>query len=106
MAIFLIPTNSDLGVYTQRVTLDGVGYFFQFVINSRDGAWYMDVSDNNGVAIINGRRVTSNNDMLAVIQDIRRPPGILFAGNASQSPQEPNETTFGSDIPLAYIEAA
>ena len=109
MAVLLIPTTfpSEGDPYVERVLLEGAGYRLRFVYNSRDLAWYIDVKDDEDVGIITGRRITTNTDILKVVADItRRPPGALGAvALNTMSPQEPTLDTFGSSIPLLYVES-
>lgn len=53
----ILPFTSDLPRYTFTTTLDGEVYAFAVHWNQRDGAWYFDVLEEDGTAIVHGIKI-------------------------------------------------
>lgn len=57
----VLPLRPSLGAYRFTTSLDGTQYLFSVRWNSRDnegrGAWYFDVSEFDGTAILRGVKI-------------------------------------------------
>lgn len=106
MAIVQLATRTDLTSYTMRVDLEGRTYVFIFELNSRDGYWYMDVQDADGVAIRSGVRLVLGASYLRLMRDERAPPGVLASIDTTGAGLEAGEKNLGERVLLLYAEQA
>jgi hypothetical protein len=104
--ILEIPTTPGDPAYTQRTTLDGREYFFEFRWNDRDGAWYMHLADDQEQHIRSGIRIVCNWPLLRRITDPRKPPGSIMAIDTEGSDQTPGLHDLGARVKLFYLDAA
>ena len=65
--------------YTPRSALDGRAYIPPFLHNQRLGRWFLDIADQDGVAIGSGLRLVANYPVIRKLTDARRPPGEIYA---------------------------
>jgi hypothetical protein len=101
-----IPTTPGDPAYTQRTTLDGVEYFFEFRWNERDGAWYMHIADVDEQHIRSGIRIVLRWPLLRRVTDPRRPPGSIMAIDTSGQDLAPGLNDLGARVKLLYLDAA
>ena len=73
MATLTMPTRTDLAIYQMSVDLEGVTFNFDFQFNRREGFWYFDLSDADGVLIRSGIKVVT--ELLNPIET----PGFLLS---------------------------
>ncbi len=97
-----IPTSTDV-LYTQVTTLDGQDYVLTFALNLRDGRWYLNLADQDGVTIASNIPMVVNWDLLNRVLDVRRPPGKLFCVDPLGANADPDP---GTAPTLLYLEAA
>lgn len=102
---FVIPTQAT-ALYSQQTSLEGRAYSLTFAWNGRDGHWYLDISDEAGVPISVGLRVTVSTDLLARCLDPRRPPGMLVAQDTTDTDLDPSFDELGTRVQLLYFTAA
>jgi hypothetical protein len=96
-----IPTTTD-ALYSQSVTLDGKDYVLTFALNTRDGRWFLDLADQDGVPIVLSLPLVVNWDLLNRCVDERRPPGKLVCQDPLGNDEDP-----GPDVaPLLYYVTA
>jgi hypothetical protein len=106
MASILIPVTSDADSVA-TYSLDDVNLTFRFRYNDRAGAWFFDVSDESGNAIISGRKIVVSWPLMGWREtDTRLPGGRLFACDTTDHDLDPTEDDLGTRILLNYIEAA
>jgi hypothetical protein len=107
MTIFKIPTPSspDDPFSTQRTTLDGVEYAFRFLWNTREGHWYMTLSDSAESPIASSRKIVVDWDLLRGVIDDRKPPGLIVAIDTSEQGIDPGQTELGERVLLTYFDA-
>lgn len=75
----IIDTSIELNDYRQVTTLDGRDYILRFLFNEREGKWYLSVSDESDVPIVNGVKIVPLISLLRKVKDSRKPPGLLMA---------------------------
>jgi hypothetical protein len=101
-----IPVQSTLPLYQQFTTLDGQDFLLTFAYNARDFSWYLDIADQDAVAIVSGIRIVVAWDLLRRCVDARRPPGVLIANDLSGAGLDPGADDFGTRVELLYFDAA
>lgn len=106
MATLRMPSRTDLAYYDMTVDLDGVTYAMTFRFNGRDGYWYMDIADIDGVPIRSGIRVVLGADFLRLLRDQRTPPGLMAALDGTGRGLEAGLEDLGRSVLLLYVESA
>lgn len=64
--------------FEQLTQLEGVEYLLRFLWSPREGAWYLDVLDQDGNALALASKLVLGVRLLRRFQDARLPPGFLF----------------------------
>jgi len=100
MATLTIPVRKDIFFYRQFVTLDNTEYIMVFDYNQREDSWYLSFGDN----ILNGIRISGNNDILKQYHYLDIPPGELKIVDQDGLNREPTKDTFGDRVILTYEE--
>jgi hypothetical protein len=98
-----VPTTADAVLYSQVTALDGSDFVLTFALNLRDGRWYLDIADQDSVAIAVNIPLTVNFDLLNRVIDPRRPPGKLVCIDPTGADQDPGP---GTAPTLFYVEAS
>lgn len=106
MAIVTLPMRPDLPNYGFQVDLEGVSYGFVFRWNDREGSWYFDLLDGEGVTLRAGVKLVLDFPLFLSIASARRPPGQLFAVDTSNTGAEPGAHDLGVRIQLVYYESS
>jgi len=107
MAILQFPTIRDLAHYTFELSLDGVVFRLKFKYNSREEAWYFNVSDANNVILRAGLKVVNEWDLLRLwAARTGRPLGEIVTVNLGDVPAPPTLNQLGEDVVLTYNEGA
>ena len=101
MSILTIPTRNDVFFYRQFVTLDNEEFILIFDYNRREDSWYLSIEDN----VLNGIRLSGNNDILKQFHHLEVPPGELKIVDQDGLNREPDSDTFGDRVILTYEEA-
>ena len=101
MSTLTIPTRKDVFFYRQFVTLDNEEFILIFDYNRREDSWYLSIEDN----ILNGIRLSGNNDILKQFHHLEVPPGELKIVDQDGLNREPDSDTFGDRVILTYEEA-
>jgi hypothetical protein len=104
--ILEIPTRTDLPHYSIEVELDQQSFTLEFRWNDRAEGWFMDVSDVNGVRLLNGRRVCVDLPLLARFRDPALPAGELLAVDTAGTNEDPGIADLGARVKLLYYELA
>lgn len=105
MAALVLPTSPKDKSYLFRVELEGVNYAFRFFWNTREGAWYFDITDDADVAIVAGQKVTVDWPLLDNVVTSRRPPGDVVALDTTGNGVEPARDDLGARVLLLYNES-
>jgi hypothetical protein len=106
----VIPTRNDIPAYTLRVDLSTAEstaeYLLGLTFNEREGAWYLDVSDQLAVPIWHGKIVLGFPLMRACV-DGRRPRGDFFAIDTTNAGLEPSALAdIGDRVLLVYEDGS
>ena len=101
MSTLTIPTRNDVFFYRQFVTLDNEEFILIFDYNRREDSWYLSIEDN----VLNGIRLSGNNDILKQFHHLEVPPGELKIVDQDGLNREPDSDTFGDRVILTYEEA-
>lgn len=73
-----LPFFHDFPQHTYTVALDGVQYELGLTYRERTASWYLDLWDEQGAALLRGRRLSPNwSPQAGVITG--GPPGLLAA---------------------------
>lgn len=103
MAVVEIPVPVGRFDAEIQIALDGVTYGMRFRYNTRMDAWFLDLSDEEGVPILSGRRIVVDWPLLE-----RRsravPPGHLYAFDTTLRQQDPGRDDLGTRVLLLYID--
>jgi uncharacterized protein DUF6983 len=100
MATLTIPVRNDIYFYRQFVTLDNEEYIMVFDYNQREDSWYLSIEDD----VLNGIRLSGNNDILDQYHYLEVPPGELKIVDQDGLGREPNRDNFGDRVILTYDE--
>lgn len=95
--------SSGQSHWTQRTALGGREYQLTLQWAQRNGAWYLALADQDGVAIATFRLVT-NWKLLQRCVDPRCPPGELILLDTQGLGEEPTFSGLGERWALVYLE--
>ncbi len=92
--------------YSQRTVLGGVSYVLTFRYNSRMDRWILDIADANAVTLVTGVPILGRWAGLRRFNGIipGLPKGALAATDLTGADRDPQEATFGNDVPLFYLD--
>ena len=115
MALVQIPCMPGADSrWQQRTALDGVDYLLTFYWTQRDGAWRLDVADQDGNPIATGRKLVCNWPILrgvlgtraswgiAGVVDTFPPAGILAVIDTLGEDMDPGFNDLGTRCVLLY----
>ena len=103
---FTIPLRDDLPFFDLHVSLDDATYTLQLRWNVREGAWFMDVLDQQGEALLlAGLRLVASFPLTAYVTD-RKPPGDLVVIDTTGAGADPGRADLGTRHALVYFTAA
>ena len=105
MAIFQIPVQVGVRDQEFQVDLEGRLYTLRLAWNIRAEAWFLSLSDSDGVAILSGKKVVVDWDLLRTLADERRPPGRLAAMDLEGLGTAPGLDDLGERVVLTYLES-
>lgn len=91
-----LPLVADLPEHSYTIALDGVQYEFRLVYRDRTASWYLDVFDEDGAALMLGRRLSPSFTPNEVVPEL--PPGVLFVTGADPYARD--------EIELIYLTEA
>ena len=78
MTTYRVPVFLDTRYFTYTAQFEGESYRLVFGFNERTQSWYLDVADDNDIAIIQGIRVTVDYPLGGRVRDLRMPPGSFI----------------------------
>lgn len=99
-----VPNRPNQTDYSMRVALDGATFTLRFRWNTRESAWYMDISDEIDVPIYMGLKIVINNPLGVRCRDPRRPKGFFLAGDTTKRGKDPAIADLGDRVQLYYFE--
>jgi len=94
----ILATFPAIPKTSQLVTLDGTQYTVTLYWRDRLGAWYLDLADLEGNALIQGRRVSPGVDVWYGCLPSTRPAGHLYV--RGEDPY--NQNMLGERVLLVY----
>jgi hypothetical protein len=107
MAIYPIPLADETADCFEFTTdLDGVDFTLTFRWNSRDPAWYMDITDAGGNVLLQGLRLSLDTPLTGRFRDLRLPDGDLMAIDTSNQGLEAGRYDLGNRVKLFYYDLA
>lgn len=98
-----IPVSTDVH-FSQVTALSGRDFIFTFAWNAREGAWYFDLADQDGVLIATSRKIVVDWPLITRCADARRPVGTLWALDTTGAGIDPGRDDFGTRVQLIYVE--
>jgi len=101
-----IPIPSEVPLFSERITLQGIEYLFQFDWNDREQRWYLAILTVDEKPLATGIKIVANWPLLRRFTDPRLPPGTLIAADLSPMQGEsPTYLELGTRVRLMYIPA-
>lgn len=102
-----ITTQREASAWNQRVNLDGAAYLLDFNWNGREEAWYISLSDAEGVPLVLSRKVVTNRPLFGRFRFVEgMPKGDLYALDPSGKIPYAGYTELGEAVELFYFDAA
>jgi hypothetical protein len=102
-----IPTLIDgTRSYVIQVELDGTTFQFVFNWNDREGRWYFDLNDIQGLPLVSGRAVVLGLPLLGRFKQATLPEGDLICIDTSGSNIDASLTDLGDRVLMIYVAAA
>jgi hypothetical protein len=95
----------EASAWRQRLVLDGAAYFLVATYNVRVDRWFFSLADANQEAVVEGRMVLCNRNLLRRLSTFNGPPGKLVAVDLSKQNQPPTRANFGKTVGLFYLSA-
>jgi hypothetical protein len=97
-----IPIESGLTNFDYQVELDSTIYNMSIYWNDREEHWYMDIYNEDQLALLLGAKLVQSYDMLKDYNDVRLPPGLLLYFKAATDAAETADS-LGTDYTLVYF---
>lgn len=105
MALIDIPVT-NWPDETATFVLEDVSYKIRTRYNERAGAWFADVSLEDGTAIATGRKIVVGWAISGLRESSAdRLPGILYATDTSAKDEDPTVDDLGTRVLLRYLES-
>ena len=99
-----IPVRSDLASYRFSVDLNEESFEFLIEWNTRDEAWFITISDTDGIVILAGIKVVVNWLLTRLFRLSGLPRGDLIAVDISGTNEPCARHDFGVRVKLMFIE--
>lgn len=103
MAVQVLPNVVNVPHYSFQTDLDNVTFRFEFRWNDRASAWFMSISDVNGVELLSSRRIVVGFPLLTRFRDPRLPAGDLNAIDTTGNDEEAGINDLGGRVKLLYF---
>jgi len=100
-----LPFFHEIPAHSYTVALDGVQYEVRLVYRLRTESWYLDLMDENGLALLLGIRLSPNSSPNAGLI-VTGPPGVLFAFGADPYARNELELWYFNEAELLEAKAA
>jgi hypothetical protein len=90
--------------YTARLETAGLEYLLAFTWHPRAASWYLDLSTADGEAIVLGKRVVAEWDLLVRTKNPLRPRGVLLVTDTSGEGVDPVfQEDLGNRVRIVFI---
>ncbi len=102
-----ITTQQGASSWNQRVNLDGSAFLLDFNWNGRGGAWFISLSDAEGVPLVMSRKVVTDRPLFGRFKfQEGMPKGEVYALDPSGQIAYAGYTELGTAVELFYFDAA
>ncbi len=101
-----LPLEPSTPSYRVSTTLGGVPYVLDVRWNARDDAWYLDIRDEEALAIRVGIRVVLGVMLGRRCVDPRFPAGFIFAADTSNRGEEAGLDDLGARVKVYFFTFA
>lgn len=91
-------------IHDYWVELSGVLYRLRIHYKERQDSWYLDIRDADDAALVLGRRISTDNAILAKYRVEGLPPGLLILMDTTGARSECTYEDLGRSHLLAYLE--
>lgn len=103
---FRLPIKQEGARFSAAYELDGITYALEFRWNDRDGAWFLQVGDANGVPLISGLKVCLGILLLGRATSKLLPPGDFMAIDTAGRNAEAGFEDLGRRVQILYFTSA
>lgn len=105
MSTHILPPYLESGrtSYAYRLALGERTYSYALRWVPQLAAWYLDLRDAQGTALLTGQRVVLGALYGARLRDPRLPPGYLACEDLSGAETEPTLTSLGAQHVLVWV---
>lgn len=102
-----LPTFVDTPLFTQRVTLNGIGYVLRFDYSGREDRWYLSLLKADGVTYLRrGIKIVANWNTFRLCRLDGRPAGALFFSDVRDvNAEAPSFRDLGRRVVMYYTAA-
>ena len=98
----VIPTRTDITLYTETVAL-GIGVFkLQFRWNGREEFWYFNILTVADDQIFMGLKLVADSELIDRFADARKPDGFMVIADMTGAGNDPSRDSLGVDSLLAF----
>lgn len=103
-----IETSTTDYYWVQTTALDGTDYVLSFRYNSRENAYYLQISDTGGDVLLSGVKLVTNFPLFRSVTDSRLPRGELYALTSTNDDSTAafGELGRGQRVTLVYVSEA
>jgi hypothetical protein len=103
MATFELPLDTEFEAYALQFDLEGESFDFDIHWSRRDGAWYLTVSDDDGVVLIESDKILASWELG---RDQSTILGSLITLDEEESGVPPGRYELGARVKLFYQESS
>lgn len=102
-----LPVTQEGARFQFFCELDGISYSFLFRWNDRDGAWYLEIGDGGGAALVSGIKVVIDIWLLKAIRGLSAglPPGDFIAFDTANLDTDAGFEDLGRRVQILYFTA-
>ena len=97
-----IPLFPGTAFFTEQVQLESRIYNLRFRYNTALDRWYMDLSDDQDVAVLLGVKLVCNKILNRFSADDRNPTGFLVCQSQTSDESPPAFADLGQRVKLFY----
>jgi hypothetical protein len=101
-----LPITTQLPDFEIRVAIEEVEYLCRYRWNTRAGAWFLDLSDADGVLLVGGRRLSIGYSLFEQFKHLDVPPGLVMPIDTTERDIDPTLEDFGVRVLQYYVTAA
>lgn len=100
-----LPLFPERPAQSYTIALDGVQYQIRLTYRERTASWYLDLYDEQGEAVLLGRRLSPGAPPLN--EGVTKgPPGVLFAAGPDPYPRDGVGLWYASASEVGAVQAA